>query len=243
MKIVLAYERRPELVDDIHLFDGYLMDGAIKYRLNGKTFAELIFAVSEIMKGHSHNELFIIRLEQPSVEHPISEEDTELIRTRPQQYIEAVSLPPQRIVLRMKDVVEVRDEMKTNVRAGIDTLVESFGENIYSRMHRGGATECPRCGRWKASSMKGVAGYESNIIITRCSSCDFFAVSPAWFLTSDGGWVAFYVGDLLRLEATKTPRFFFPRAWNTSGPWITREDLQNRYDKYVEEKENADRNS
>jgi hypothetical protein len=239
MKLILAYKRRKALVDDTHLFDGYLQEDSVRLKLEGKTFAELIFKLSERLRGlvlTPHDEVAMIRLEQPSVVHAMDDNQVEMIRTHPHKYIEAMSPPPRRIVLKVSDRVPVGEVVATSIRAGIETLIDAFGELVYAKMKVGGGTECPVCGRWKAATYK-----QEETFTTRCTSCDFVGVPPSHFITSDGGWVAFYVEDLLSVDAEKRPKFFLPRLWNTSGPWITREDLQARYDKYLEEKENADR--
>ena len=51
MNITLAYKRRKELVNDTHLFDGYLQENDVRLKLEGKTFAELIFKFSECLRG------------------------------------------------------------------------------------------------------------------------------------------------------------------------------------------------
>jgi hypothetical protein len=213
VKIVLAYKRRKELVNDTHLFDGHLMDGAIKYKLDGKTYAELIFAVSEVMKGHSHNEVFMVRLEQPSVEHALADVEAEMIRTHPTKYVEATSLPPQRIVVKVSDEVPVGTSVMTSIRAGINTLVDAFGDRVYLKF-KDDKVESPFTGRWVPL---GATEIDAQV---------------------DGAWVSVWTKALLSFKAS---RYFIPRTWNTSGPWITHEDLQEKYDKYIEEKENADR--
>lgn len=216
MKIILAYKRRPELVDDIHLFDGYLQEDNIRVRLEGKTFAELIFKLSERLCGlvlTPHDEVAVIRLEQPSVVHPLSDEEVEMVRTQPTKYIEALTIPPQRIVLKVKDEVSVRDGVKTNIRAGIETLVDAFGDDVYIR-ERSGKYESPITGRWELPG---------NIEV--------------WTLEATNGWAAVPTAELLN---QKKERYYLPRIWNISGSWITHEDLQAKYDKYIEEKENAD---
>jgi hypothetical protein len=37
------------------------------------------------------------------------------------------------------------------------------------------------------------------------------------------------------IEKQKT-RYFLPRAWNTSGPWISHDDLKKLYENYLKEK-------
>jgi hypothetical protein len=47
-------------------------------------------------------------------------------------------------------------------------------------------------------------------------------------------WVRFSVHDLLELNKE---RYYLPRVWNTSGPWISHEDLQKKYREYLKERE------
>ena len=240
MKLILAYKRRPELVDDTHLFDGYLQENKLRLKLEGKTFAELIFELSNRLLGlvlTSHDEVAMIRLEQPTVVHPLNDDEVEMIRNHPSKYIEALSPPPRRIVLKVSDQVSVDASMTVGIRSGIDTLVDAFGNYVYIKLRVGGSTECPACGRWKAMTMVGSNGFGE----TRCygdDGCGFFAPSKCLPLEW-GGWAGIKVEILLGIDAIK--RFYLPRIWNTSGPWITYEDLREKYDKYIKEKENADR--
>jgi hypothetical protein len=47
-----------------------------------------------------------------------------------------------------------------------------------------------------------------------------------------GEWVRVAITDLLGLPAD---RFFLPRRWNVSGPWITRAALLEKYEEYMKE--------
>ncbi len=239
MKIVLAYKRREELVNDAHLFDGYILENQSETRLNGKTFAELIFTLSEVVRAQRQKSqvgVFMVRLEQPSVEHAVSDDAVETICVHPHKYIEALSPPPQRIVLKVNHRAPTSATATVGLRAGVETLIDAFGESVYVQVKNGEA-ECPRCGRWRGTMWR-----RGGSTAVKCVECGFLVVAHAQFrIDGHSDWAAIFTEDLLGVDAQDTPRFFLPRAWNTSGPWITREDLQKKYDKYVEEKENADR--
>lgn len=233
MKLILAYKRRKALVDDTHLLDGYLQEDSVRLKLNGKTYAELIFELSERLRGlvlTPHDEVAVIRLEQPSVVHAMDDNQVEMIRTHPHKYIEATSLPPQRIVLKVDDKVPVGTMMATSIRAGIETLVDAFGEELYVQI-KDGKAECPLCGRWRAEAVKQMD------VWVMCEDCGAVARCG---LKRVENWAPVLTAPLLERYKKTKPRFFFPRLWNISGPWVTHEDLQARYAKYLEEKENAD---
>ena len=52
--------------------------------------------------------------------------------------------------------------------------------------------------------------------------------------TENPRWAVVRVETLLD---KKYERYFLPRAWNTSGPWITHEDLQKKHEQYIKEKQ------
>ena len=136
-----------------------------------------------------------------------------MLRTYPHRYIEALSPEPRRIVLRVDDKVSMGSAVMTSIRAGVDTFADAFGDRLYFR-YKGGKVESPLTGRW----------IEEDGQLFDCEEHE--------------RWLSLSTDQLLH---TQRERYFIPRAWNTSGPWITHEDLQKKYDKYIEEKENADK--
>lgn len=97
------------------------------------------------------------------------------------------------------------------IRSGYDTLSESIGEEIFCRQHKG-MVECPGCGMWSTA----------NGPFTCKKKCQISQV-PVTFTET---WAKFKVTDLLQLNLDK---YFIPREFNPTKPWITWEALNNLY--------------
>lgn len=99
------------------------------------------------------------------------------------------------------------------MRSGYDTLSESIGEEVYCRQNKG-MVECPGCGMWST-------------VHTSPFTCkkkrDVLGVDVVFTET----WAKFKVADLLRLGL---PRYFIPREFNATRPWITWEALNALYE-------------
>ena len=113
------------------------------------------------------------------------------------------------------------------LRAGEDTLADAFGDEVYTPL-RAGAIECPGCGRW--GKISDEAGSPTFVCWRDCRKDDQVGGYP---VTPGGRWAAVAVRRLL---ATPSTRFWLPRAWNPSGPWISRDSLRDMYAAYQAEK-------
>lgn len=104
------------------------------------------------------------------------------------------------------------------LRAGFDVLADAFGERVYLRVSFGDV-ECPGCGFYgQAKSFQCQKGCLISL--------------P---LELGERWAGVAVTDLL---ATGLSRFYLPRLWSPA-PWITRDDLDKRYQDFVKERERA----
>jgi len=140
----------------------------------------------------------------------------------------SILCPPRRVVM-IGDKVETSATSRVHVRAGYDTLADAFGDVIYCKMRRGGGVECPCCGRWGLVSCdKNQNGY------FRCKvGCDCPILGKAYPM-EHGGWWGIDIRVLL--HETTSKRFYLPRLWNVSGPWVSHEALKKKYETYLKEK-------
>lgn len=251
--ILLAWSRRHELDGDEHLHDGYISVESkgrviLKEDFKGLHYHQLITRLSAKARARPDAELFMLRLEQKQPMALGLDKDTaDLIRKDPVSYIRATSLPAQRVVLRRNSKVGVSDEVTIKplpIRAGSDALAEAFGDHVYLRVRPhpqvGLQVECPGCGRWVGFAMR--ASTQQFLV-----KCDKGCSKP----TSSATWVA--IEELAPASKDENPRwakvstelllahayerYYLPREWNTSGPWISHADLVKKYEHYIKEKE------
>lgn len=219
--IILSYRRHAELTDDEHKMSG-------RFEIVGKLtnpepesvvvpftggFSDMMVQFAGFAKRWPQAGLFIRRLEQKP--EPIAVEldpvSADTLRFRTQEYIDALSPPPRRVVVKITSTSPAVVGPPV-LPAGVDALAETFGDDVYFR-RRDGRYESPVSGRWEGP---GVAGLGRHVL---------------W---QSEDWVRCPVQILL--ERTHVERFYLPRAWNKPGPWISREDLEKRYDVYLKEK-------
>lgn len=157
-------------------------------------------------------------------------------RRDPAEAIRQRIIPPQRVVIGV-DKSTPRDKpapssVREPLKAGYATLVECFGDFVYARArfetHRA-SIECFCCGMWTPVEYNmSRPGYH-------CKKCvqDF----PIEDIAREAGFLGIRVSTLLALPTMMKERFFLPRAWNDHKNWISRSDLERRYNEYIKEKE------
>jgi hypothetical protein len=120
------------------------------------------------------------------------------------------------------------------LKAGTDVLADAFGDDIWVRV-RGAELECPGCGLWGTFASPALAESRREVlkVVFACSKrCSVRVVAAC-----HARWASVRVDELL---LTAAARFYLPRAWNTDGPWITRQALSKTYQDYLTEKEQAE---
>lgn len=94
--------------------------------------------------------------------------------------------------------------------AGHLSLLESFGESVYIRVHGTWAFECPLCGRTAS---------EGGLCRAGCNA------SPLLRDTLPDRLARVELAELLA-RYPEAPRFYFPRTWNPHATgWISRDNL------------------
>lgn len=247
--IILAMRRVEELDDEgLHRFTGYIEVVCEDTRDNARTafpeplkYREAIrFLVLEARK-HLGARLFLLRLDQRPQKIAVQLDGalSKMVREDPVAFMRLLDPTmgrPQKLDISMSVKKDHCAAIKPNpLPAGYDTLAEAFGDDVYCRVKVGGPTECPLCGRWGRWIKAGSRD---------CFACDDCGVGfeGVGIPTPLGGWFKVPIAQLFNCaEALGADRFFLPRAWNKDGPWISRADLQKKYDEFTKEKEECSR--
>lgn len=239
--IVLQYRRVGETytgtigIPDEHYASAMGIDAADANELpdhrivfDSLNFREMMLEVYRWLQLVPTAGLLIQRMERPGLMPvQLAPDMLELLREDPVRYIEMHSIPPRTIDLRTGTkrlsalaAGERSDIPKTTgLRAGVDTMAAAFGETIYLKM-RDKLVEHPATGRWV--SFREIEQF--------LGSHNAEIVFPGERRT---GWITVPLKELL---ATTTAKFYLPREWNTYGSWITKEQLTEMYEHFIDEK-------
>lgn len=254
-QIIVAWSRQEVLTEDEHLLDGYFdlksgEESSIRDPFQGQSYAKVMGGFARLARENPEAKLFAMRLDQEPepVLMPIDERMSDLLREDPVTYIRVTSPPARKVKLKLEDSPAKPNKITENIHedlehgepwmapipGGYDTVVESFGDEVFCRMS-GSLVECPACGRWAATKL-----LEGGDVMVNCASClfeDAFQVVA----TPDRTWAAIPTEALLQNEKGNGVRFFIPRAWNKDGPWIKYEALKQRYETFCKERDDAQR--
>lgn len=176
-------------------------------------FARLAEQVSGFVEREEKIGVTIRRtdLSQPALR--LDDETIFLLHADPVTVIRGLQPSPAKVFVRRADPASL-----SPLRIGFDALAATFGDEVFIR-RRGDQVECPCCGRWTDVRTAPEANRPS-LSVCRSRACD---ITLPIVLRGDR-WASLTVSSLL--AAPGRERFFFPREWNKSGPWITRKDLE-----------------
>jgi hypothetical protein len=175
--------------------------------------------------------VMVRRLESPN--HPgvtLSQAEVETIVKDPAAWIRSMSVPDRTVVIQDRQIAT-----RSVLRVGHDTRAEAFGETVAVkyRMEDGDIEiECPLCGHWTPE----IEAHGNVAIPVKCHQFD---IEPILSFQVQGDWAFVSVEELL--EVTQARRYWLPRAWNTFGSWISREDLADKITAFMKEKEHVQR--
>lgn len=183
------------------------------------TFERMVMTLSEQLRKVEATRLVWRRADHTNLQDYVSPPaELEFVKKLPAEFIKATEQYDNlRVVVRDSQPAE---RVKVELRTGYDTLAEAFGENVYVRFRDDGYIECPCCGRWKAR-LEG-----DHVIVCECNE-------RVYNVDHVGSWVEICTENLLAL--VHVPRFYLPRAWNISGPWVTHADLSRKFDVFNKE--------
>ena len=207
---------------------------------SGLDFKKMLMQLAGVM-GHWPDEQEIeVKLERTDREgltpYVLDPATVELIRKDPVAAVQAMQFPsssPSGTVRRVQ-----RERVLAPpppIRAGHEALFDSFGDVVYFRV-RAHELECPGCGFWGMFISPGLlndperAGEVVKTAFVCPKKCKTRIIVTC---QQDLG----YVETEYLLKQTRLDRFYFPRAWNGGRSWVTRENLQKKYDEYRAEKE------
>ncbi len=150
-------------------------------------------------------------LKQPAMR--LDEETIFLLYADPVTVIRSLRPAPTKIFVRRADPASM-----SPLRIGFDALAATFGDEVFIR-RRGDQVECPGCGCWADISVSTPDAW------LPASICRSRACATKLPITLRGDrWASVETSSLL--VDPDREKFFFPREWNTHGPWITREDFE-----------------
>lgn len=204
--IHLSWSRGDELVDDQYLMQGTLEVRAGSVELLSRSFESLTYA-SMITK------LAGLARRYPAAEVYLRTGTAE--RSLPSELSQLLREDPVAYIRAtslpdIKVVVGKSPKTQTTpLRAGYDALAETIGERVYARYRRG-QVESPITGRWEP--IAGWLGTNGSIEGER--------------------WFGISTQALLGLDE---PRYYLPREWNESGPWISHGSLKRKYETFLRE--------
>ncbi len=169
--------------------------------------------------------------------YKMDKQTVELLRKDPVAGIEALSFDAPSPSNAVAQVEAARSPPAPTpvLRRGHETLIDAFGESVGFRV-RGHELECPGCGFWgmfttpgllKDPSRAGTVFKTAFVCPKKCATRFIVSCHAAYG----------YVDVSFLLEQTKLEKFYLPRAWNGGRPWVSRQDLQQKYDEYKKEKE------
>jgi hypothetical protein len=168
--------------------------------------------------------------------YKLDEQTVLLLRDDPVAAIQAMTV-------RMPTPAEVLDNIKKAstpltvpaLPAGIATLADGFGEYVYLRV-RENTLECPGCGFYGIFALPGLFAQRQKdepmrVMFTCSKKCRIRIVAMC-----EAEWAYVRTEDLVKSALDK---FYLPRAWNTSGVWATREELNTRLTQFRKDRETA----
>lgn len=205
----------------------HLMEDAFP---DGIGFAEMMTKAHGFLVKLPDAGLIIQRTDRAGLLHAQLEPKLlELLRTDPVSYIKANTVPDRVIDLtggkRTSKLAERQEVPRTGgLVHGLDTLASAFGEALYARSKKVGSRflyEHPATGRWAdLNTIEHWLGSHD----TEVQGVDD---KRAWLLISTE-----------RLLKTNAERFYYPRAWNEYGSWITKEQLRTKLEQFRKDKAN-----
>lgn len=147
----------------------------------------------------------------------------DLLRSDPTAAIKAMTYEVQTVEVSMVNLKKMPAVTTPRVYTGHTLLAASFGDQVYVRRVRQ-SVECPVCGC--------LSPYEEGAAFICRKNCRTFELR---YVVTTGEWVSFATDDLLDLS--HADRFYLPREWNPHGQWITREQLQQLFNDWKNDKE------
>lgn len=218
--VILAYRR------DGDVYNGQILRGTIPITsIVNMPFHKMISALSKDLRTDEKDRCVFRRLEHPDLsDFVLDDQFTQLIRTDPLTAIRVMEFKTEPVDLNKIKKFEVP---AMALPAAYDSLADTFGDLVYAKRDDN-KVECPLCGDW-ADLFDGDGGCH-----IECNNCGSPRVTAAEDMSEK--WVGVRTEDLLRDGAVE---FFLPRAWHKNGNWVTRGELETKYEAFLKESEDV----
>ena len=251
-KLTLNHQR------DGHAYNGNINldyeDGGVELSKKLDTFHQFSFArmmarFASAAMDSPDAELIMQRTEREDLEPILLDESTsKTLREDPASVIASMSVDHrtvERAKVALEATVKTQDDVKLQLRAGHDTMADAFGDYIYLKLRPhdkdGMQGECPFSGKWAGFGAN--ANNTSQFLLKtgrQNAHKDWVPVElVGGSKTENPKWVRVKTEELLShtMSGEHPDKFFIPRKWNKTSPWIDREELETMYIKYKKEKE------
>lgn len=256
MKLILAHERSGHAYKGRVVLDDETVTSKDIFSFEDLSFVRMMGVFSRYAHDHPHEDLYMRRTERPELkDFRLDERTAGLLRTDPATAIAMMS-PEHHVSEKISKKIQegkakVQDSVKFQLRAGYDSLADAFGDFVYLRLRPhdedGMQCECPFTGEWRGFGAKAENPKQMLLKTGRQSAhADWLPVeivggsekeNPKW------ARVKTEVLVLHSLNGVLPHRFFIPRKWNKSSPWITRSSFGYLYSQYKKEKDEAETTS
>lgn len=195
-----------------------------KSELFERTFSQVMTQLARFIRDFKGDvDVVLHRTEVKDSQYKLDEETVKLLNDDPAMAVRTMTVPDR--------IIYVRDNRPERISSGLltghDVLANAFGDSIYCRNCEG-RIEDPVTGRW----------IEPMRSMRKLGLCVVYDTKEGRIqelhCTGEEGWYRIKTEDLLRLKDVE--RYFLPRKWNKSGPWISHEDLKQMYETYCKER-------
>jgi len=215
------------------------------------TFARMMSHLAKIARDYDECTGIILEREEAKGTYRMGEEEIRQLREDPAAAISSMQVPDKIVVVRdtpEPTFTHPEGEETIQLRSGHDTIADAFGDYVYCRMKEG-RVENPITGRWSGLCRSELTRPPEQIYVTvyqgdvdRLRTVDpghtgrlelpWFEAGENWLKTRTVNLIAFGV-------LAGCNKFFLPRRWNKSGPWVSHADLEQMFETYLKEKEDV----
>ena len=233
-KVTLQYRRVGHSYEGTILYENGGVDVTAPFACEYQEMLQQLCTLLQSFAGDATVEIVLQRTDRAGLAPMLLDaRTTQLLRTDPVAGIAALTYtrPSTPLGAAAKKSAQTTTYEPAPLRAGIDTLAQAFGALVYVRV-RVGKAECPCCGFWIRNIPQVPEGGVSDVTALcteRCKNSFEFRVY--------GKWAAVNTAELLSIASAD--RFYLPREWNPRQSWISRQMLQEKYDTFLKEKEQA----
>ena len=246
-KLTLLHEREG------HAYNGFIvfkdsMGGLIVDTFTGFVFARMMARFASQAIRHPTAALYMARTEKEDLEpYLLDDKTSRQLREDPASVIQSMTVDHrvvERVKAQLEDGIKVKDEVKLQLRGGHDTMADAFGDFVYIKLRPhdtdGMQGECPFTGKWIGFGAN--ANNTSQLLLKtgrENAHADWLPIElVGGSKVENPRWVRVKTEDLLlhTLKDGYPERFFIPRKWNETSPWIKREKLGVRFSQYKKEK-------